>query len=653
MRQATVLAMILCVAASSWAMRPSVVSTDPVNGATGVAADLETITVSFSEEMGGGYSFIGLSGFDAEWSPDHRVITMRRSGSALPWSDGELVIVVLNPSPHYSFRDVDGNELATYTFAFTVGAAPIPGAPTVMATTPANGAADVDIETETITVEFSKAMADATDVSVVGPWPVTGDTHHSWSADGRTLTVGRDDAPDPLPSYEVATVYLNADGSGFEDLGGNQLGPYAFTFTLGGPGPDEPPSVLLTDPVDGARGVGVFTETITFVFDKPMTFDFNMVCDTGNWDVDGSGVYWEPDGRSFQMWRPDDEKLLPPGAMISFTLNPGGAPGFRDLDGKPLPPTTISFNVEGGPRVLKVCPEDSNRDFDWPYYLWIPQNAAPVTAILVEPNNSGFGSDEVQRHQQSAMSLLGWRSRFAERLNVPLLVPAFPRPYSKWWIYTHALDVDTMTTEIERLARIDLQIIEMIDDARERLAERRIQAGEKVLMMGFSASGQFTNRFAILHPERILAAAAGSPGGWPLAPVATWQGETLDYHVGIADVESILDRRLDMNAVRAAPIFLYMGASDTNDSVPFGDAYDDEQRQQVNRLFGTTPVERWPAAEAIYDAVGMNATFELYPGVGHTISEEMFDDIADFFLEYLPPQDAWLRTGAQRREVAP
>jgi len=652
MREATALALILCAATSVWAARPTVVSTDPVNGATGVAADLEAITVTFSKEMGGGYSFTGLSGFESEWSPDHRVITMRRSGSALPWDDGQRVIIVLNPSPYYSFRDVDGNELATYTFTFTVGDAPAPGAPTVTATAPDNGAADVDIDTETITVEFSEAMSTTADISVAGPWPVSGDIPHSWSADGRTLTIRRDAPPDPLPSYGVTTVFLNASGSGFEDLDGNPLGAYAFTFTLGGPGPNEPPSVLSTDPPDGTRGVGVFTEKITFVFDKPMAFDFNMVCTTGNWDVDGSGVYWEPDGRSFEMWRPDDGMLLPSGAMFSFTLNPGGAPGFRDLEGNPLPPTSITFNVEGGPRVLKVRPEDSTHDFDWPYYLWIPQNVAPVTAILVEPNNSGFGSDEVQRHKQSAMSLLGWRARFAERLNVPLLVPTFPRPYSRWWIYTHALDVDTMTTSIERLARIDLQLIEMIDDARERLAERRIQAGEKVLMMGFSASGQFTSRFAILHPERVLAAAPGSPGGWPLAPVAVWQGEALDYHVGIANVDSILGHSLDMNAVREVPIFLYMGAADTNDSVPFGDAYDDEQRQQVYRLFGMTPVERWPAAEAIYDAAGMNATFRLYPGIGHTISDEMFDDIADFFLQHMPPQQSWLRSSPGRR-VAP
>lgn len=76
-------------------------------------------------------------------------------------------------------------------------------------------------------------------------------------------------------------------------------------------------------------------------------------------------------------------------------------------------------------------------------------------------------------------------------------------------------------------------------------------------MMGFSASGQFSNHFAILHPERILATAAGSPGGcWPLAPIDRWQGEALNYNVGIADVEALTGIAIDPAKLRAVPLFL-------------------------------------------------------------------------------------------------
>jgi len=639
---------ILLTAAAAAANRPTILSTDPTNGATGVAVDLETITLTFSEPMSTGYSYSGLRDFVAEWSPDHRICTLTRSEAALPWTPGDIIVVTFNPPPYYSFSDTDGNALATHVIAFTVGDDPISSRPTVVGTVPSNGAAEVAVNTAGVSIEFSEPMADNIDVGVSGPWPISGQTPHSWSSDGRILNLARDNPEEGLPSFNVITFFVNPTGSGMADLDGSGLGTYAFAITTGGPGPDEPPSVQSSDPPNGARGVGLFRESIRIVFDKPMTFDFNMECTTGNWDVAASDVLWEPDGRSFVMYRPDDGTLLPAGALVSLTLNTGGAPGFRDTVGNPLPTTTISFNVEGTGRLLKIRPTDSRRSFEWPYYLWIPQGVAPDTAILVEPNNTGTTVDSAQVHDGSALSLLGWRAQFAERLNVPLLVPTFPRPASKWWIYTHALDRDSMTTSMEGIERIDLQLIEMIDDARERLTDLRIHAGEKVLMMGFSASGQFTNRFAILHPERTLAAAAGSPGGWPLAPVASWQGETLNYHVGIADVESLLGTTLDMAEVRSVPIFLYMGASDTNDAVPYGDAYGAEQGEQVFRLFGDTPVERWPHAEAIYETAGMNSTFRLYPGVAHTITAEMFDDIAEFFIEYLPPPKAWYRNPSGR-----
>ena len=61
----------------------------------------------------------------------------------------------------------------------------------------------------------------------------------------------------------------------------------------------------------------------------------------------------------------------------------------------------------------------------------------------------------------------------------------------------------------------------------------------RVLMAGFSAPGVFTNRFAVLHPERVFAAAVGGPDGWPIAPVRADQGEMLPYPVGIADIEEL------------------------------------------------------------------------------------------------------------------
>ena len=93
----------------------------------------------------------------------------------------------------------------------------------------------------------------------------------------------------------------------------------------------------------------------------------------------------------------------------------------------------------------------------------------------------------------------------AQRLGTPVLVPVFPRPASQWRIYTHALDRDALEITSGPLRRIDLQLAAMIGHAQEVLTDNGALVKDRVLMYGFSASGNFTNRFAALHPTMVRA----------------------------------------------------------------------------------------------------------------------------------------------------
>lgn len=279
--------------------------------------------------------------------------------------------------------------------------------------------------------------------------------------------------------------------------------------------------------------------------------------------------------------------LLPPEQVVSETLKVAPGPGFR-----------------------------------WPYYLYLPAHRAPRSRILVQFHNMGKSDDDPEVHIRDAYETSTGRRRWAERLGCPLLVPAFPRPKTRWQLYTHALDRDTLLTEDPDLKRLDLQVLAMLDDARQRLADRSWHVDERVLLSGFSADGMFSNRFALLHPERVRAAAIGSPGGWPMAPVAEYQGEPLRYPIGCADYP------LDRKALQQVDFFFYLGDRDTNDSVPYRDGYDEQDQALIMRVFGGTPVARWPSAEKLYQ--GLNATFKLYPGVDHAPSSEMDRDVFDF-----------------------
>ena len=171
----------------------------------------------------------------------------------------------------------------------------------------------------------------------------------------------------------------------------------------------------------------------------------------------------------------------------------------------------------------------------------------------------------------------------------------------------------------------------MIDNARDRLyREYQLRVEKRVLLNGFSAQAMFANRFTFLHPDRVKAAAIGSPGGWPIAPVATYHHQALRYPIGISDFREVVGTNLNMNELRRVPLLIFMGDQDDNDAVPYGDAYENEDRAVIFPMFGEKPIERWESARTLYSLAGMNAEFKLYPGAGHEIIPEMREDVRAF-----------------------
>jgi len=283
---------------------------------------------------------------------------------------------------------------------------------------------------------------------------------------------------------------------------------------------------------------------------------------------------------------------------------------------------------------------DSRAGFGYPYYLYVPPELRDESqkkqthTILVLPNNTGKVDDDFVVHEADVKKRMTTAGGIASALKVAILMPVFPRPQSDWRTYTQALDRDSMVTERKEYRRLDLQMVAMIDDARKRLAEDGMKFDKRVLINGFSAQGMFANRFTFLHPNRVKAAAIGSPGGWPIAPVEKYKDKTLRYPIGVADLKTITGKKLDLKALRKVPLFVFIGSKDENDSVPFGDSYDDEDRELINPLFGKMPVDRWPISETLYKQAGLNAEFRIYPGIAHMVVPLMRDDIRAFLLKH-------------------
>lgn len=270
------------------------------------------------------------------------------------------------------------------------------------------------------------------------------------------------------------------------------------------------------------------------------------------------------------------------------------------------------------------------------YILFIPKGT-PLNKklfLLVEPNNTGLLNDSMEVHTRHAIALASVSSvgnNISTELKIPLLVPIFPRPASKPLVYTHALDRDVMLDESPGLKRPDLQLLKMIEDAQKILAGMQVITHPKFFMNGFSASGSFTNRFSLLHPEKIKALAIGGFNGELMLPQKKINSTALNYPLGINDFKQVAGKSFSLQAYKTIPQFIYMGRLDDNDAVQFDDAYSESERKIINDNIGRYVQERYVQCQKIYTSHGINAVFSTYENVGHWTTSAINLEVIKFF----------------------
>ncbi|PSP16052.1 PKD domain-containing protein, partial [Halobacteriales archaeon QH_10_67_13] len=278
-------------------------------------------------------------------------------------------------------------------------------------------------------------------------------------------------------------------------------------------------------------------------------------------------------------------------------------------------------NVDGelaDPIEVTRVSADPDRGFEYPYFLSAP--ARPVEEsprpLLVQPNNTGEATDDYQRHLEDARQTARRSSgrRIGDRLLMPLLVPAFPRPESDPVDYTHdvhQLDTETMGLREGPLANVDEQLLAMAADARRRLRDRGYPVEEGLALNGFSASGQFVNRFTALHPGEVRSVTAGGINGMPILPREEADGYTLNYQLGVADLEELTGEPFDREAFAAVDQFLYLGELDGSDTIGFRDSWSPEQEQKALEVYGhNMQRDRFPYAKSVYERVS-HTTFPV------------------------------------------
>lgn len=292
--------------------------------------------------------------------------------------------------------------------------------------------------------------------------------------------------------------------------------------------------------------------------------------------------------------------------------------------------------------VIKIYPLENEKGFRYPYILAIPKyltdikikNSKEITVIVETQNNGTCGDLDEQEWASKGrfISTLGFL--VAKDLKTAFVMPMFPRGVDengdyKGEYYQHALDRDTLENRMKEPVPIDQQVLAIIKDSQKVLRSKGINVEDKVAMIGFSASGDFVNRFSILHPEIIKAMAFQNTK--PILPLKEYKGEKLIYPVGIGDIEEITGKPVNIEEYKKINQYIFTGELDNNDGVYFYDGYEDSEREQIFRLLGKQMMpDRWNNVQKIYNELKYPIQFVTYKNHEHDYNGYILGDVETF-----------------------
>jgi predicted esterase len=223
-------------------------------------------------------------------------------------------------------------------------------------------------------------------------------------------------------------------------------------------------------------------------------------------------------------------------------------------------------------------------------------------------------------------NVMNWIS-IAEEKKYILVTTVVPRNFSQGY-YPQGINMyslDPLTPEF--YYRPDLKVNNIIDELIGNLTDAGYSPCNKILVAGFSAGGMWANRYTLLHPERVLAAAIGQAGGWLAMPLIEYNNTKLNWPMGINNLYNLTGIEYNkQNLLKEVPQFIFIGDQDTYSTYC-------ENYPSCNdiKIWGETDPERLDTQCNYLINHNFLVEFKQYAGVGHSYTQSMKDDVFDFF----------------------
>ena len=192
-----------------------------------------------------------------------------------------------------------------------------------------------------------------------------------------------------------------------------------------------------------------------------------------------------------------------------------------------------------------------------PYILVVPKELDNGKNVVLESVNYEGTNDPIRIADRVIEGLRGTVEIVDD---APILIPFVPdvkggRPYyqqlsRECFEGEYPIDFD----------RVDLRVIETLNEARELVAEEyKKETAEKVFLNGYSSSGVFAQRFAMLHPEVVDRALIGGAAGTIPIP-----NETLEYPFGTKDFKELFGKEFNLEAYKKIEFAYYVAELEAN-----------------------------------------------------------------------------------------
>lgn len=179
----------------------------------------------------------------------------------------------------------------------------------------------------------------------------------------------------------------------------------------------------------------------------------------------------------------------------------------------------------------------------------------------------------------------------------------------------------------KHLVEADIHYDRILLDMVAEVAEKFGCDFSRFALFGYSGGGQFANRFAMLHPERLWAVSIGAPGS------VTQLDPTQGWWVGTRDFEQRFGKPIDLDALRHLPVQMIAGKADI-------ETWEITHREGGKYFMpgandaGRTRPERLETLRRSFEAAGVKVRFDLLDNVPHN-GLACVDSVQDFFADAL------------------